>query len=147
MVRLEKSGVDVAFEPYQVCAIMTAGFWPASVAVVFRQPRVEPEARKNKTSARRPKLRQPMKFQLNSAPSDAGPIRERNFPSHGSLKRERGVGNLRDASRKGHLTGEGPGLGERADNSKISQSPNPSLALQTSLVFALIGALDVGDSK
>ena len=56
--------------------------------------------------------------------SGAGHIRERNFLSHGSLKRERGVGNLRDASRKGHLTGEGPGLGWRSDISKISQSPN-----------------------
>ncbi len=33
------------------------------------------------------------------------------------------------------------------NNSKISQSPNPSLALQASSVFALIGALDVGNSN
>ena len=45
------------------------------------------------------------------------------------------------------MTGEGPGLGERADSSKISQSSNPSLALQASSVFALIGTLDVGDSN
>ena len=50
--------------------------------------------------------------------------------NHRSLKRERGVGDLRDASPKGHLTGKGPGLGERSDNSKISQISIPSLALQ-----------------
>ena len=39
---------------------------------------------------------------------------------------------------KGDLTGEGPRHSERADNSKISQIPNPSLALQASMVFAFI---------
>ena len=82
-------------------------------------------------------------FQVSTAPSRASPIRERNYSCHESLKRERGVGGLRDASPKGHLTGEGPGPGERADNSKISQISNPSLALQASMVFAFIGSLDL----
>ena len=44
---------------------------------------------------------------------------------------------------KGPLTGEGPDHSERADNSKISQIPIPSLALQASMVFAFIGSLDL----
>ena len=82
-------------------------------------------------------------FQVSTAPSRASPIRERNYSCHESLKRERGVGDLRDASPKGPLAGEGPGHSKRADNSKISQIPNPSLALQASMVFAFIGSLDL----
>ena len=83
------------------------------------------------------------KFQL-SGPRLRRIVHERNYSSHKSLKRERGVGGLRDAShQKGHLTGEGPGHSERADNSKISQIPIPSLALQASMVFAFIGSLDL----
>ena len=78
-----------------------------------------------------------MKFQVSRPPTaDRRIVQERNYRRHESLKRERGVGDLRDASPKGHLTGEGPGRGERGDNSKISQMPNPSLALQASMVFA-----------
>ena len=84
-----------------------------------------------------------MKFQLSPATGCAGSYRKGNYSSHKSLKRERGVGDLRDASPKGPLTGEGSGHSERADNSKISQIPNPSLALQASMVFAFIGSLDL----
>ena len=84
-----------------------------------------------------------LKFQVSPAHRLRRIVQERNSSSHKSLKRERGVGDLRDASPKGPLTGEGPGHSERADNSKISQIPNPSLALQASMVFAFIGSLDL----
>ncbi len=86
-----------------------------------------------------------MKFQVSAAPSDAGPIRERNCPSHGSLKRERGVGDLRDASPRGRLIGDkkratddlnclqAGTTSRREENGKILPIPNPSLALQASL--------------
>ena len=78
-----------------------------------------------------------MKFQLSGSASGAGPIRKGNFPSHRSLKRKRGVGEHPESSRLSCL----PRL--RPLGPPISLPPNPSLALQASMVFAFIGSLDL----
>ena len=78
-----------------------------------------------------------MKFQLSPAPRSAGSIRKGNFPSHRSLKRKRGVGEHPKSSRVGCL----PRL--RPLRPPTSLPPNPSLALQASSMFALMGDLEV----
>ena len=66
-----------------------------------------------------------------------GPIHKGNFPSHRSLKRKRGVGEHFESSRLGCL----PRL--RPLCPPILLPSNPSLALQASSVFALMGDLEV----
>ena len=67
-----------------------------------------------------------LKFQVSGSPSGAGPIRKGNFPSHGSLKRKRGVGERHKSSRLGAC------LHFRLLHPRISLHSNPSLALQAS---------------
>ena len=81
------------------------------------------------------------KFQVSGSPSGAGPIRKGNFPSHRSLKRERGVGEHPESSRLSCL----PRL--RPLGPPISLPPNPSLALQASSIFVLIGRPGGASSK
>ena len=65
------------------------------------------------------------------------PIRERDFPSHRSLKRKRGVGEHPELPRLGCL----PRL--RPLCPPIALPSNPSLALQASSGFASMGDLEV----
>jgi len=65
------------------------------------------------------------------------PLRERNVPSYGSLKRKRGVGEHPEFPRLGCL----PRL--RPLRPPIALPSNPSLALQASSRFALLGDLEV----
>ena len=81
------------------------------------------------------------KFQVSGSPSGAGPIRKGNFPGHRSLKRERGVGEHPESSRLSCL----PRL--RPLGPPISLPPNPSLALQASSIFVLIGRPGGASSK
>ena len=82
-----------------------------------------------------------LKFQVSGSPSGAGPIRKGNFPSHRSLKRKRGVGEHPESSRLSCL----PRL--RPLGPPISLPPNPSLALQASSIFVLIGRPGGASSK
>ena len=84
-----------------------------------------------------------LKFQLNSATGCAGSYMKETgapgqaLPIHGSLKRKRGVGEHPESFRLGCL----PRL--RLLRPSISLPSNPSLPLQASSSFALVGDLEV----
>ena len=85
-------------------------------------------------------------------PEALAPFEKKTFLSHTSLKRKRGVGFQRDASPKGHLTGDRktsygqPGLSAKErqvpargrTTVRSRCTPNPSLALQASHIFPLL---------
>jgi len=114
--------------------LLTGQVVRGSVGLGFVRPAVHPLAASSED--RRPATWDKfLKFQ-GSAPQRCCPIREGNFPSHGSLKRKRRVGEHPESLRLGCLPRPRP------LRPPIALPTNPSLALQASGRFALLGDLE-----